>query len=406
MCQQQQIRLAPMLAEREYDQHSAPHNTLPSFSSHALDAYLQEESLALTYTYDVSFFANTELALCLLLSSNYQSQSLHEKYSFHQPSHDIRRIHAQQAFNSVNGAVAHHDQNGRPLLLPVMGQRMSQHEYIYYPYHQPPNMHDPNYDAIDPQLRPTQNHSQPLQPTSGSAASSSPYTQHASPILSDSPMTRYTSPLTTPPAPQGNQTESGFAHPAGFTAINPIMNPSNLAPSECSESCLCAKCCAAVVASDDDVQEDSCMTDIDTSTGACWKDGLRTQGKKRSRHGPKGISKNTRRHLPDNQVRASASKITRSSTAQNPKLSARAKLFNDKLDAVNGVVIPSTLLPGTLPDKHKSMANADARLTMLCPRCKGPFGKRDHVKSHFAACVGRNGNPAGLRWDDGLPSGK
>ena len=403
MSQQQQMKLAPMLANREYDHHSAHHNTLPSFSLHALDAYLQEESLAPTYIYDVSFFAYTELALCLLLSSNHQPQFPPEEHSFHQPSHDIRCIIAQEALNFVNGGVLHHDRNGLPLLLPVIGQRMGQHEYIYYPYHQRPNMHELNYDAIDPQLRPTQNHSHPLQPADSTTAS--PSTQHASPVLSDSPKTRCTSPLTTSPASQGNQAESGFAHPAGFTAINPAMDPSKLAPSECSESCLCSKCCAAVV-ENDDVQEDSCKTEIDTSTGALLQKASRTQGKKRGRRAPKGISKTTRRDLPKSQIGASATKSSRSSTSQNPKPSARTKLFNDKLAAVNGIIIPSKLLPGTLPIKHKSMASPDAHLTMLCPRCKGAFGKRDHVKSHFAACVGRNGNPGGLRWDDGLPSGK
>ena len=402
MSEQQQIELAPMLAKREYDYSSVHYNILPSFSSYMLEAYLQEESSAPTYTYDVSFFPKAELALRLLLSSNHQSQSPPEEPNFHQPSHDIWRIHAQQALYSVNGAVTHHDQNGLPLLIPVIGPRMSQHAYIYYPHHQPPSMHDLNYDAIDPQLRPTQNHSHPLQPAGSATASSTPSTQHSSPVLSDSPETRCTSPLITSMAPQGNHVETGFTHPAGFTAINPIMNPSTIAPSECSESCLCAKCCAAVVESDD-VQEDFSGTEIGNSTGGYWKEGVRTQQKKRGRHGPKGISKTTLRNQPNSRIGASASKSSRSSTS---KPSTRTKLFNKKLDAVNGVVIPSKLLPGTLPTKHQSMASPDTPLTMLCPRCKGAFGKRDHVKSHFAACVGRNGNPQGLRWDDGLPAGR
>ena len=67
LSEQHQMKLAPMLAEREYDYYSAHYNTLPSFSSYALDAYLQEESSTPTRTYDVSFFTKTELALCLVL---------------------------------------------------------------------------------------------------------------------------------------------------------------------------------------------------------------------------------------------------------------------------------------------------------------------------------------------------
>ena len=51
-------------------------------------------------------------------------------------------------------------------------------------------------------------------------------------------------------------------------------------------------------------------------------------------------------------------------------------------DAVDGVVIPSKVLPGVLLDKHKSKTNADARLVMFCPRCEDAFAKRDHVNSH------------------------
>ena len=42
---------------------------------------------------------------------------------------------------------------------------------------------------------------------------------------------------------------------------------------------------------------------------------------------------------------------------------------------------------------HKSEANADAHLTLFYLTCEGAFGKRDHVKSHFAASVSRNENP-------------
>ena len=89
--------------------------------------------------------------------------------------------------------------------------------------------------------------------------------------------------------------------------------------------------------------------------------------------------------------------------------SARKKKFNDRLNAVNGVIIPVPIppkLPATGKGKKPSQTQSSSRsrsLQLVCPLCKSRFGKRDHVRSHFVACVDRNGNPGGLRWDDGLP---
>ena len=301
--------------------------------------------------------------------------------------------------------MTYHHQSGLPLLLPLIDQRITQHAYVSYLYAQSPPSYDSSYNTVDPQLRPTQDYSQPLQPTGSTAASPLVPAQEIPPVLFGSPKTRCTSPLTTSLAAQRNQAETAFPHPAEFAVVNPAMNPSKLASSECSESCLCSKCCAAIVKTDD-VSEHSCKTGIDSSSGACWEQGLRTEGKRSGRHGPKGIPKHTQRNLPNGRVGASASKSSRLSRSSKPKMSDRTKRSNDRLNAVNGVVIPSKLLPGILPNKHISKAHADAHLSMFCPRCKGAFAKRDHVKSHFAACVGHNGNPEGLRWDDGLPAGK
>lgn len=80
--------------------------------------------------------------------------------------------------------------------------------------------------------------------------------------------------------------------------------------------------------------------------------------------------------------------------------SQRTRDMNDRLDAVNGVVIPSRLPAGEVPEILPSHAKAATPLRFECPRCEGPFARKDHVKSHFPACVERNGNPDGLRWDD------
>ena len=85
--------------------------------------------------------------------------------------------------------------------------------------------------------------------------------------------------------------------------------------------------------------------------------------------------------------------------------SERKKKFNDRLNAVNGVVVPPKLnaRKKSQTPSSQSRSSSSTPLPFPCPLCKSRFGKRDHVRSHFAACVDRHGNPDGLRWDDGLP---
>ncbi len=86
--------------------------------------------------------------------------------------------------------------------------------------------------------------------------------------------------------------------------------------------------------------------------------------------------------------------------------SQRAIEFKNRLAAVNGVVIPSTLADGQRPLTLPSQARAGTPALLSCPRCQSRFVQRDHVRSHFPACITRNGNPEGLRWDDGLPKSR
>ena len=88
--------------------------------------------------------------------------------------------------------------------------------------------------------------------------------------------------------------------------------------------------------------------------------------------------------------------------AGRPVPSERMRITKDKLDAVNGVISASKLGPGQSPQAHTSQAKSGDPLNFTCPLCLGPFGTKAHVKSHFPACVGRNGNPMGLSWDDGM----
>ena len=80
--------------------------------------------------------------------------------------------------------------------------------------------------------------------------------------------------------------------------------------------------------------------------------------------------------------------------------SERTRYMIDKLNAVNGVVIPSRLAAGEVPEILPSHAKPSTPLRFACPLCQGPFARKDHVRSHFPACVERNGNPDGLRWND------
>lgn len=80
--------------------------------------------------------------------------------------------------------------------------------------------------------------------------------------------------------------------------------------------------------------------------------------------------------------------------------SERTRDMNDRLNAVNGVVIPSRLAAGKVPEILSSHAKPSTPLPFSCPLCQGPFARKDHVRSHFPACVERNGNPDGLRWNE------
>lgn len=84
----------------------------------------------------------------------------------------------------------------------------------------------------------------------------------------------------------------------------------------------------------------------------------------------------------------------------------RKKICDDRLNAVNGVVIPSKYPSGQIIQTPLTKSRSSARLEWACPLCKSLFARQAHIRSHFAACVDRNGNPDGLRWDDGLPKRK
>ena len=93
-----------------------------------------------------------------------------------------------------------------------------------------------------------------------------------------------------------------------------------------------------------------------------------------------------------------------STSPQNPPTrSERAKTYHAKLAAVNGFIIPSKRSPGHPPLQGKHPGSGGKRpMQYPCAICSERFGRVYQVQSHFAACVGRNGNPDGVCWDDGL----
>ena len=88
-------------------------------------------------------------------------------------------------------------------------------------------------------------------------------------------------------------------------------------------------------------------------------------------------------------------------TAPSPRMLSDAA----RLAEVNGVVSPSRVPPGQAPiqpTNRPSNFDPTRPRDMVCPRCRYGFNRKYHMQSHFPACIGVNGNPLGLRWDDGL----
>lgn len=94
------------------------------------------------------------------------------------------------------------------------------------------------------------------------------------------------------------------------------------------------------------------------------------------------------------------------SNSDDVKVGGRTKKQRDdrqaneaqRLNAVNGKVIPSTLAPGQRPQQGEW--TEDETTVYPCSICGMRFKRKYNVKSHMPACVKRNGNPNGAEWDD------
>ena len=277
------------------------------------------------------------------------------------------------------------------------------------------------------QLSPYYGHDHPQQYNQSSSSTADyplPSLQQASPTFSNSPNERHAlQSLSDSPAPQGSRSKSSATYetyeekvaavsgvvipskgPLGEMTQNPISKPSGRQ----HWSYLCPICGAAFsMEYKAKFHFAVCVARNGNPNGTRWHDGLHTDRSAQWGgwcHESKNTTKDTRLTLPDNQPDFSASQSSHSSPSPPYAPSARVKAMHDRLDAVNGVVIPSKLADGRVPTNLGSKARDGKTLNLFCPLCKGAFGKKDHVKSHFPACVKRNGNPDGRKWDDDLYS--
>ncbi len=91
----------------------------------------------------------------------------------------------------------------------------------------------------------------------------------------------------------------------------------------------------------------------------------------------------------------------RDQTRTADQRAARQRSFHQRLASVNGIASPSRVARGCRPwvpppPKRRSS------LIYPCARCAHRCSNKGNVRQHFPACVERNGNPDGLRWDDAI----
>ena len=282
----------------------------------------------------------------------------------------------------------------------------------------------PIYQSSYQQLSPYHGHDNPQQYSQSSNSAADyplPSLQQAPPTFSNSPDERHASQsLSDSPAPQGNRSKNLAAYQTyeeKFAAVSGVVTPSKCPPGEMTKNpishssgryhlgCLCSVCGADLsMEIQAQCHYNVCAAKNGKSNGASWPNGLHTGTPARSGrwcHESKNTKRDTRLTLPDNQPDVPAYRPLRSWRLK-PNLSvARARAMYAKLAAVNGVVIPSKLAGRRVPRIFVHGIKArDSNL--FCPLCKCAFGKKYNVKTHFLACVNRNGNPDGLRWDDDL----
>ena len=89
----------------------------------------------------------------------------------------------------------------------------------------------------------------------------------------------------------------------------------------------------------------------------------------------------------------------KSQTRTTAQRAARQRSFHQRLAAVNGIASPSKVPHGQRPWAPPPPGRKNNPI-YPCARCAHRCSFRENVRSHFPACVKRNGNPDGLRWND------
>lgn len=359
-------QLAPMMLPRQHDHDLEQYDPLPSMSPYGMAYHARFTPPDAAHLLNQS----ADPTLYLPYQSSYRQPFPYEEHGYEEPSLD----------ESLD-----------PALRPPHQRSYSQHS----PY----EIHGYQYPSPDD----GHHHGEQQSQISNSAVV---YSQH--------------SPQSSLPALQDGRSVRAAKYQAKLAAVSGVVTPSKRAPGEMplkppdtltrsndkhSLRC-CCPICGAAFTRNYHVQSHfvTCEARNGNPNGARWNDGLYIPGRGGSGHGSEKKAKQTRQTAPDSQTSASASQSSHSSPTSKPKQSERTRIENDKMNAVSGVVIPSKLAEGKSPMMNVgSYASGHTPRNFFCPLCKGAFGKKDHVKSHFPSCVGRNGNPDGLRWDDGLP---
>ena len=186
---------------------------------------------------------------------------------------------------------------------------------------------------------------------------------------------------------------------ANLDAVNGVVIPSKLAegelpaPANCPQSTtpghIACPICTSLFSRRDHLKSHfpACVKRNGNPNGLKWDHGLPVL-----KRGPIALPRQPKQAPLAQQARQ----------ARQPS-SQRAIKSKNRLDSVNGIIIPSKLADEQLPLVLPSQAKGGTPALLSCPRCQSRFVQKDHVRSHFPACVDRNGNPDGVRWDDGLP---
>ena len=145
----------------------------------------------------------------------------------------------------------------------------------------------------------------------------------------------------------------------------------------------------------------TCVGRNGNPNGACWDDSLNPDdaANKRTENFRNCLGILSLIWYRSNQSSTSLiDSATALSSEHRAKLDERYRKSEEGLAAVNGIIIPSKLSTGQVLSQGDYERNEHQ--VHPCIICDRKFAMRHQVRSHFIACVKRNGNPTGARWND------